>query len=1294
MATYPPPLKDEPIFNVFNFRFEDLPLTIGDANNLYVRFPNFQSNLLNLTTTNFFGISTFNSDAIFNNNVSFNGTLTITGTLTLNGLTMNGNINLNNQNITNGNQITAIQFNGNLNGNASTATNATNATNAINASNVGVTATNNNVTFYPSFVSSISGNNNIFVDNDLTYNPSSNTLSTTIITGTTKVITPLIENTGNINISPTIDTLINSNVGVGCTPVSVYRMDIRNLTTNDTRVMINDCGLCNTNTNASLNIFIRENQTKEHIHLRRAFQAGPNIQIKDFGIALDINGSLTMGKYDSNDVYEELIYINENHTIEVDGSQGGDFIITGTPNITLSGVESSKYDKTGGLISGNVTIDGDLDMDSNDILNVNTITANTFVGTITDATNTLNVDIGTDTTNNSRYITFTDGNSGNRQIRVNNSLRYNPSTNTITATLNGNASTATTATNATNINALADNSTNATRYIAFTSDATGNTRVRTDTDLTYNPSTNTITASVFNGNVTGNVVGNATTATTATNALNVATTATNTTSGTYFPTFVGSSSSGNQIVRTDNDLTYNPNTNVLTAVTFNGNLTGNVTGQVSSISNFTTTDLTEGTNLYYTDTRVRLALSGGTGVTYNNTNGEISIGQSVGTTDNVIFNQVTSNLVGNVTGDLTGNVTGDLVGNVTGDLTGNVTGDLTGNVTGDLTGNVTGDLTGNVTGDLTGNVTGDVTGNLNLNTTKVIDTGISGIVIDATELSYLDGVTSNIQNQINSIAGTSFTPNRAIVSDGSGDLIASSVTDSELGFLSGVSSTLVETTKDQNIGGNKTFTSRVEQHLNGYESVSGYYGLAKDAQPIVSKAVADKAVSTWNTRTITSNSWESVCWSPELGLFCAVSDTGSNNRVATSPNGITWTTRSTSGIDNNWKSVCWSRELGLFVAVAYSGTGNRVMTSSDGITWVGQTSAADVNWYSVCWAAELGLFCAVGFGSITTPHIPSIMTSTDGLTWVSQTPPADDACWGNVTWSPELKLFCAVSILTSGGGEYVMTSPDGVVWTTRVAAANNEWTSITWSPELGLFCAVSTSGTNRVMTSPNGVVWTARSAPSQQWYSVCWSPELGLFCAVANTGSGNRVMTSFNGINWVSRSSASDLAWGSVTWSPELSIFCSVAFSGTGNRVMTSNFNGRLPTSDNVFSVIGNNLTASRALVSDTSGRITTSTITTTELGGLNNKPFVYLAPSSTALSVPLIQTGSGDTSNADPISRQDTITFPIAYTTTPIITCTIRNAVGMIWIVSKSSTQFTVQTVNGNNSGADRVFDWIAIGR
>jgi len=53
-----------------------------------------------------------------------------------------------------------------------------------------------------------------------------------------------------------------------------------------------------------------------------------------------------------------------------------------------------------------------------------------------------------------------------------------------------------------------------------------------------------------------------------------------------------------------------------------------------------TDDLVEGTtNLYYLDSRVDAHLSGGTGVTYSS--GTIAIGQPVGTTDNVTFNDLT-----------------------------------------------------------------------------------------------------------------------------------------------------------------------------------------------------------------------------------------------------------------------------------------------------------------------------------------------------------------------------------------------------------------------------------------------------------------------------------------------------------------------------------------------------------------------------------------------------------------------------------------------------------------------------
>ena len=79
----------------------------------------------------------------------------------------------------------------------------------------------------------------------------------------------------------------------------------------------------------------------------------------------------------------------------------------------------------------------------------------------------------------------------------------------------------------------------------------------------------------------------------------------------------------------------------------NGQINSNTTLTLASLSPFlTTSNVSEGSNLYYTNARVRSALSGGTGVSYDNSTGAISIGQNVSSTADVTFTNLT------VSGDL------------------------------------------------------------------------------------------------------------------------------------------------------------------------------------------------------------------------------------------------------------------------------------------------------------------------------------------------------------------------------------------------------------------------------------------------------------------------------------------------------------------------------------------------------------------------------------------------------------------------------------------------------------------
>ena len=258
---------------------------------------------------------------------------------------------------------------------------------------------------------------------------------------------------------------------------------------------------------------------------------------------------------------------------------------------------------------------------------------------------------------------------------------------------------------------------------------------------------------------------------------------------------------------------------------------------------------------------------------------------------------------------------------------------------------------------------------------------------------------------------------------------------------------------------------------------------------------------TWTSRTSAANSnWKSVCWARELSLFVAVSSTDGTNSVMTSSNGINWTLRACES--NSWTSVCWSSELKIFVAVAQDTTriGFRAMYSSNGINWV-LSSTNDNNWRSVCWSPQLSLFVAVSSNGTN-----RVMTSSNGINWTSRLVVANS--WEAVCWSPELRKFCAVS---SSGTNRVMTSSDGINWNTYAASNAYSWLSVCWSPQLMLFVATALTGgtTDKIMSSPDGMKWTSRTSPNIAFESICWSPELGIFCGVSSTGtSGYRVITS------------------------------------------------------------------------------------------------------------------------------------------------------------------------------------------
>jgi chromosome segregation ATPase len=1058
----------------------------------------------------------------------------------------------------------------------------------------------------------------------------------------------------------------NNNVGIGAIPLSQspYKLDIRNLENNDTRVMINDCSQCDTSSNAMLNLFIRENQTKEHIHFRRAFDTGGGIQIKDFGISVDEEGSLTLGKYDNSGNYEELLYINETHKIEVDGDEGGDFVIKGDgvilPDISLSGVYFELQNKQN-IITGAATT-----ITTND-LSINKVVISNSNGKI--AVSDLSA---------SQLLFLSDVNS-NIQSQINN-IDQSKWTQSITGDIYNK-----------NPGNVGIGTTNPTEKL----EVSGNVLITNDLSVNgiiywnqFEPEIN-INLSLADVLDVSNV---------ANQNINMNCNLLNDVSGINFcdGTYIGH---GDSFDISANDVL------VLSGVQ---DVCGNYNGASIVAKNRVYQQLNPDASWNAVNGYVGLAKD-----SYPALNPK-SFGEKL-VSEWVISPLDTSN---NLWQSVCWSPELELFVAV-----------------------------GSNTLDTSNNV---MTSRNGINWTYGItpDSKFYRNVVWSPQLNLFVAVSSsdvsgNFQRVITSPDGFNWTLRNT--PDTQWWNVCWSA---ELGLFVAVarfnatlmdgSGNLVMTSPD-----GENWTPRQTPVNNNWSSVvwsperSLFVAVSNDASGNDASGVNNNKVMTssdginWNLQYTPYNRWNTLAWSPELGMFVALAAGGSpdgttDTKAMSSPDGINWTIRSTanSPFQLNYGQVIWIAEVGLFVAVApgTNGSSNKYIGySSNGVNWSFTNTLPNTNNYgSIAWSPELGMLVAMGASPATNNEKALYIRLKNRLPTSYN---VFDSSFNNIdnsgNWTIKAKemygdnllinsnvdisgnlsmnnnLINDVSGINFSDGSYIgsgssfdisandvlvlsgiqdvcgnyngasvvsknrvyqQLNPDpswnavnGYVglakdsypalnpyssgekavstWTARTTppsianpSISNNWASVVWSPELSLFVAVAVSGTlDRVMTSPDGIVWTTQTTNNNNWTDVCWSPELGIFVAVANAGSLDRVMTSPDGITWTTTPTGifltncnngsgniitcddttgltvgmsldissglgtippsttiasiidltsfttnniiTDLSntiinannnWRCVCWSPELGIFVAVAVSGTKNRVMTS----------------------------------------------------------------------------------------------------------------------------------------------
>ena len=223
---------------------------------------------------------------------------------------------------------------------------------------------------------------------------------------------------------------------------------------------------------------------------------------------------------------------------------------------------------------------------------------------------------------------------------------------------------------------------------------------------------------------------------------------------------------------------------------------------------------------------------------------------------------------------------------------------------------------------------------------------------------------------------------------------------------------------------------------------------------------------TWNNASQpTTGTWTSVAYGGGTWVAVAFNVNGlgpigqSVNRVIYSTdNGANWIGLGTMDeLNGQWQSVTYGD--GKFVAVATSGGVNNyaIMYSTNGINWTGVSAPTSNQWRYVTY----------GNGKFVAIANDGSMYSTDGINWFPGTGVTEEMI--ALTYGDG--MFVAVG---SNGDQRVLYSTDGIDWTLG-SCPIQKWRGVSYGNGEFVACA---KGAPAVMTSPDGINWTTQTVPS------------------------------------------------------------------------------------------------------------------------------------------------------------------------------------------------------------------------
>jgi len=371
---------------------------------------------------------------------------------------------------------------------------------------------------------------------------------------------------------------------------------------------------------------------------------------------------------------------------------------------------------------------------------------------------------------------------------------------------------------------------------------------------------------------------------------------------------------------------------------------------------------------------------------------------------------------------------------------------------------------------------------------------------------------------------------------------------------------------------------------------SGFFEISKNVENVQSNpnivkdwfANINSAQDTFNE----GQSWFDVIYNNVLKLYVAISRESFNvanrtltNKIATSPDGYTWTLRTTPVVPPNtpppstlqvrWDKIDYNRTTGRTWVCSGDPTPNGLMYSDDGITWTAIVEPSNVNWSVVKYFTHINTWFIGGANRIG-------YSTDDGNNWtvLTTTYTTTDICYNSKT-----------GFFYAGGGtsfRRTATPLDVNSWVETSASVIGT-NFITYSPDLNaVVCSGVGSNNNLSISYDNGSTFTTItiSADNYSERRFCiWCPKYKCFilsCCNVNFSLGNygtpdgKIFYSFNGTTWINANLPAAFFYWAIHYIQEKDtlIITTLNNGNTANKFYITNPNKLQPTADNLYNGI------------------------------------------------------------------------------------------------------------------------------